>query len=74
MSCVLFTIISRLADLREDYGAKWSKEYEEGEPGTARLATDALALLAAFGLARRRDGGWAALPAAARFAPAPLAP
>jgi uncharacterized protein (TIGR02678 family) len=67
-------IVSRLADLREDYGAKWSKEYEEGEPGTARLAADALALLAAFGLARRRDGGWAALPAAARFAPAPLAP
>ncbi|HEX9288739.1 MAG TPA: DUF2398 family protein, partial [Anaeromyxobacteraceae bacterium] len=67
-------VIERVAALREDYGAKWSKEYEDGDAGTARLAGDALAVLAAFGLAASRDRGWTALPAAARFAPAPLAP
>jgi len=67
-------VIERVAALREVYGAKWSKEYEDGDAGTARLAGDALAVLAAFGLAASRDRGWTALPAAARFAPAPLAP
>jgi uncharacterized protein (TIGR02678 family) len=68
------SILDRLAALRADYGSKWSKEYEDGEPGTRRLAADALALVAAFGLAAEREGGWTALPAAARFAPAPVAP
>ncbi len=66
-------IVVRLSALREEYGSKWSKEYEAGEPGTRGLALDALALLAAFGLAVERDSGFTALPAAARFAPAPLA-
>jgi uncharacterized protein (TIGR02678 family) len=70
----LVEILAHLAALRSEYGSRWSKEYEEGEAGTRRLAADALALLAAFGLAVGREGGWIALPAAARFAPAPIAP
>jgi uncharacterized protein (TIGR02678 family) len=67
-------ILSRLSALRSEYGSRWSKEYEQGEAGTRRLAADALALLAAFGLAAAREGGWIARPAAARFAPGPIAP
>ncbi|MFL5271375.1 MAG: TIGR02678 family protein [Anaeromyxobacteraceae bacterium] len=70
----LEAILERLAALRAEYGARWSKEYEPGDGGTRRLAADALALLAAFGLAAERGGGWAALPAAARFAPEAIAP
>jgi uncharacterized protein (TIGR02678 family) len=64
-------VSARVAALRAEYGTRWSKEYEDGDAGTARLAADSLAVLAAFGLAASRGGGWTALPAAARFAPAP---
>lgn len=65
---------ARVAALREEYGASWSKEYDGGADGTRRLADDALALLEGFGLAARAGAGWLARPAAARFAPAPAAP
>jgi hypothetical protein len=62
---------ARISALRREYGARWSREYEETDGGDERLARDALALLAAFGLAAERDGGFVARPAAARFAPEP---
>jgi uncharacterized protein (TIGR02678 family) len=70
----LAEVIDRLSAFRAEYGSRWSKEYEDGESGTRRLAADALALLAAFGLVAAREGGFTALPASARFTPAPLAP
>ena len=69
-------IVARVAELRSEYGSRWSKEYADAEEGARELAESALALLAAFGLAAPTPdrAGWRALPAAARFAPAPLAP
>jgi uncharacterized protein (TIGR02678 family) len=60
-------VIARIAALRADCGQGWSKEYG-GDDGDARLAADAIAVLEAFGLARRDASGVAARPAAARFA------
>ncbi len=69
-------IVLRVAELRAEYGSRWSKEYEDGEEGAARLARDAMALLAGFGLAVPAPGadGWSARPAAARFAPSAALP
>ena len=68
-------VARRVAALRADHRARWSKEYEDGDEGAAALARDALALLAGFGLAAPVGGdGWCARPAAARFAPSPALP
>ena len=69
-------VVARIAELRADYGSRWSKEYDDGDEGAVRLARDALALLAGFGLAMPSQGteAWSARPAAARFAPSPALP
>ncbi len=67
-------IVSRAAALRAEHGSRWSKEYEEGATGSERLARDAIGLLEGFGLVARREGGFAARAAAARFSPAPVSP
>jgi uncharacterized protein (TIGR02678 family) len=60
-------LVARVAALRADCGQAWSHEYG-GADGDERLAADAIAVLEAFGLARRRPEGVAARPAASRFA------
>lgn len=65
-------LVARIAALRADCGAAWSKEYG-GPDGDERLARDGAAVLEAFGLAVRTAEGVAARPAAARFAPGPPA-
>jgi uncharacterized protein (TIGR02678 family) len=66
-------VVARVAALRADCGQAWSKEYG-GEDGDGRLAADAVAVLEAFGLARRGEEGAAARPAAARFAAGAASP
>lgn len=60
------------AELMAAYAQRcgWSGAYRERDDGAARLAGDALALLARFGLVEPADGGWRPRPAIARFAPA----
>lgn len=69
-------VTRRTAALMDDYGERchWSKQYPPGEEGAARLAADALDLLAAFGLVARTQRGWRPRPAIARFTPAPPRP
>ncbi|WP_428266237.1 TIGR02678 family protein [Haliangium sp.] len=65
-------VAGRTAALMADYGERcgWSQQYRSGGAQGARLlATDAMQLLAAFGLAERRPDGWHPRPAIARFAP-----
>ncbi len=57
-----------LAELSEEYGKWWRADARE-EGGAARLAAEALELLAAFRLVARREGGVVPLPAIARFVP-----
>jgi uncharacterized protein (TIGR02678 family) len=63
-------VLERITACRADCGESWSREYG-GADGDERLARDAVATLAAFGLARATAEGALARPAAARFAPAP---
>lgn len=62
--------VERIAALHAGYAERcgWSKQYQGGQPGIERLAADALRLLAAFGLLRRRGEAWELRPALARFA------
>ena len=57
-----------LAELAEEHGQWWRADVRE-EGGAARLAAEALDLLAAFRLVARREGGVVPLPAIARFVP-----
>ncbi|HLL52761.1 MAG TPA: TIGR02678 family protein [Myxococcaceae bacterium] len=66
-------VIERLVrQLQRDQGelCHWSKQYSADEPGSCRLAVDALELLEGFGLVSRTEDGtsWRVRPAAARFA------
>ncbi len=66
-------IVARVSALRDEHAGRWSKEYDGGEVGADALADAALQVLVGFGLAAAVPGGYAALPAAARFSPAPAA-
>jgi uncharacterized protein (TIGR02678 family) len=65
-------VLARTGALRAEHAGRWSREYEDGAPGTKRLARDAMAVLEDFGLAARCEGGFVARPTAARFSPAPV--
>ncbi len=59
-----------IAELAKEYGKWWRADARE-EGGAARLAAEALELLASFRLVARREGGVVPLPAIARFVPTP---
>jgi uncharacterized protein (TIGR02678 family) len=67
-------IAARVEALREEHAGRWSREYEDRETGATALAEAALRVLVGFGLAAPAAGGFVALPAAARFSPAPAGP
>ena len=67
-------IAARVAALRDEHAGRWSREYEDRETGDTALAEAALRVLVGFGLAAPAAGGFVALPAAARFSPAPAGP
>lgn len=64
-------VVERVRALQEEHAGRWSKEFDACDAGAEALAREAVRLLGGFGLAEvRPDGGVAARPAAARFAPA----
>lgn len=62
-----------LAEMAEEHGQWWRADVRE-EGGAARLAEEALELLAAFRLVARREGGVVPLAAIARFVSTPRQP